>query len=97
MENTIMNNEMDIEVIDLVNEAEVADTTSKGAGKAIGLIVAAGIGAAVVITAIVRKNKGKLTDWRIKRLEKKGYVVTKLEKADDANEGCEDYSEEIEE
>ena len=54
---------------------------------AIGL----GVGAVAVVTAWAIKNKGKLDDWRICKLEKKGYVVYKPDEVK-----VEDDSEEIE-
>ena len=42
----------------------------------LGAIVVAGVG------AIAYKNRGKLEKWMIKKLEKKGYQVTKLEVID---------------
>lgn len=98
MENEIMNNEMEAEVIDFEteNEAIVAEDTAD-VGKAVAVAVALVAGAAIAIGAIVRKNKGKITEWQIKRLERKGYMVTKCESVDDSECECEEIVEEDEE
>lgn len=96
MENEIMNNEMETEVIDLDMENDVIETEETDVGKAAAVAVAIGIGVAVAIVAIVRKNKSKFTEWQIRRLEKKGYVVTKCEETEATDCECEEIVEEDE-
>lgn len=48
-------------------------------------VIGAGIG------VLVKKNKGKLTDYRVKKLEKKGYVVIAPEQQLEAAEEEFDY------
>lgn len=100
MENEIMNNGMDVE--ELVNAEDVIecceDLVPLGNGKKlIGFGLVAGI--AVGAVALIRKNRGKLEQWQIKRLEKKGYVVYKDPVDDesyDHEEQCDcDSTEEI--
>lgn len=99
MENEIMNNEMEAEVIDFETENDVMVVEEEGdLGKAVAVAVALVAGAAIAIGAIVRKNKSKITEWQIKRLERKGYMVTKCESdADDSESECEEIVEEDEE
>lgn len=50
--------------------------TSNGVLGKVLLGAAVGIGGAA---ALIYKNRNKILDWRIKRLEKKGYKVEKIE------------------
>lgn len=73
------NKTMEMEVM---NDDEVMDTyeTEETSGKGLGVVAVGAVLAAVGVgIAVARKNKGKLDEWRIRRLEKKGYVVTKPE------------------
>lgn len=84
-ENRIMENN---EVME--NYEPVTEETGNGIPvAAVGAFVV-GIGLGV---AAVKKGKGKLEKWNIKRLEKKGYVVTKpgdiVEPETDSNEESE--------
>lgn len=100
MENEIMNNEMEVETTDVIDSNDVMFVTEESdAGKAIGVVIALGAAAALATIAIARKCKGKMTEWQIKRLEKKGYIVTKAETVESTEEeGCEeDSTEETEE
>ena len=68
------NKTMEMEVMDN-NEVMDADENS---GKGFGIVKVGAVLAAIGVgIAVVRKSKGKLDDWRIRRLEKKGYTVTK--------------------
>ena len=58
-------------------EPELTEETGKG-GIPVAVVGAAVVGIGLGIAA-VKKGKGKLTEWNIKRLKKKGYVVTKPE------------------
>ena len=79
MENEIMNNEeMNVEEIDLEEDViVVCEDTDNSDESPIGLIVALGIAAAAGIAALIAKKKGVFDEMRIRRLEKKGYVVTR--------------------
>lgn len=71
------NKTMEMEVMD---NTEVMDTyePEETSGKGISVVAVGAVLAAIGVgVAVVRKRKGKLDEWRIKRLEKKGYVVTK--------------------
>lgn len=100
MENEIMNTELETEVNDFEAENDVIvveEEEEADAGKAIAVAVALIAGAVVATAAIIRKNKGKFTEWQIKRLEKKGYMVTKCEQVEAVECECEDAVEEVEE
>lgn len=82
----IMNNEIINEELENDEPIVVCETESESSigGKILaGILVATGIG----IVALVRKarrnkeadHESKLDAWRIKRLEKKGYIVHKRE------------------
>lgn len=92
-----MSEEMKVEEMELVTNAneEVLDTYEDSevlGGGVLGkvlvgaLITGAGLGAAYLC-----KNRGKLDEWRIKKLEKKGYQVYK---ADEVYEDDEYFDEE---
>lgn len=73
------NKTMEMEVM---NNNEAMDTyePEETSGKRISVVavgaIAAGIGLGI---AVAKKCKGKLEDWKVKSLEKKGYHVTKPE------------------
>ena len=68
-----------------VEEIKVVDETSEETDGNVDIVkVAVGLGAIVVagIGAIAYKNRGKLEEWIVKMLEKKGYQITKVEVVD---------------
>ena len=67
-----------------VEENETLDETPEEMGEIDVKKIVFGLGAIVVagVGAIVYKNRGKLEKWMIKKLEKKGYQVTKLKVID---------------
>lgn len=67
-----------------VEENETLDETPEEMGEIDVKKIVFGLGAIVVagVGAIAYKNRGKLEKWMIKKLEKKGYQVTKLEVID---------------
>lgn len=84
-----MNEEMvtieNAEVVEVYEEAEKAG--SGIIGKVILGLVAVGIGAG----ALVYKNRDKIEERRIRKLEKKGYVISRPEQNDVADsEECDD-------
>lgn len=73
------NKTMEMEVMDnneVVDTYESEETSGKGISVVAVGAIAAGIGLGIVAA---KKCKGKLEDWKVKSLEKKGYVVTKPE------------------
>ena len=71
------NKTMEMEVMD---NTEAMDTyePKETSGKGISVVAVGAVLAAIGVgVAVARKGKGKLDEWRIKRLKKKGYVVTK--------------------
>lgn len=73
------NKTMEMEV---VNDNEVMDAyeSDENSDKGFSIVKVGAVLAAIGVgIAVVRKSKGKLDDWRIRRLEKKGYTVTKPE------------------
>lgn len=79
-------------VNDIVEEVEeVAVTPEITGGNLKKVAVGLGVGAVAVVTAWAIKNKDKLDEWRIRKLEKKGYTVIKPETVE-----VEETSEEIE-
>lgn len=81
MEETMENGTMD------TYEPELTEETGNGIPVAVVGAAVVGIGLGI---AAVKKGKGKLEKWNIRRLEKKGYVVTKagdiVEPETDSNE-----------
>lgn len=90
-----MNDElgMEVEIVNDNNE-EVLDTNEyseeSGGGNLGKIMVVAAIGVVGLGIACYRKNRGKLDQMRIKRLEKKGYQVYKIDDVYDE----EDFDEE---
>lgn len=79
-------------VNDIVEEVEeVAVTPEITGGNLKKVAVGLGVGAVAVVTAWAIKNKDKLDEWRIRKLEKKGYTVIKPDTVE-----VEETSEEIE-
>lgn len=76
MNEEIMNREGN-EEIEVYNEPDEPETSGGILGKA--LIAIAGIGVGAIVLA--RANKDKLEQRRIRKLEKAGYRVTKIENA----------------
>lgn len=75
MENEIMTNEE----MEVVTDMEIDEMPCEGGGLIGKVIVGAVVTAAAGFAAY--KLRDKVDAWRIKRLEKKGYVVSKI--ADD--------------
>lgn len=79
-------------VTDIAEEIEEVGVTPEITGGNLKKVaVGLGIGAVAVVTAWAIKNKDKLDEWRIRKLEKKGYTVIKPETVE-----VEETSEEIE-
>ena len=67
---------------------EIIEATEES-GNGVFYVVAGGATiAAISLLAWLGKKSKKLDDWRIKQLEKKGYVVTKPEPVEDEDEPC---------
>lgn len=77
MNEEIKKEELEImeEVVDDYNEVETSGS------KMLATVVIGAVCAGVA--AILYKNRGKIEEWRIKRLEKKGYIVYKPDEVDD--------------
>lgn len=96
MENEIMNNEeMNVEEVNMEEDVIVVceDPDDSNDGSPVGLVIA-GIALVVGVGAWILKRKGKIDEWRIKRLEKKGYVVLRPDQVDDNTESCDEVEEE---
>lgn len=79
-------------VTDIAEEIEEVGVTPEITGGNLKKVaVGLGVGAVAVVTAWAIKNKDKLDEWRIRKLEKKGYTVIKPETVE-----VEETSEEIE-
>ena len=79
-------------VTDIAEEIEEVGVTPEIAGGNLKKVaVGLGVGAVAVVTAWAIMNKDKLDEWRIRKLEKKGYTVIKPETVE-----VEETSEEIE-
>ena len=101
MNEEIRNNEME-----LVNnsEVEVLDYSDNYEESGSGILGKVMIGAAIagvgLGAVLLRKNRDKINDWRIRKLEKAGYTVAKVEDAENyeehvvSNEDVDDESEE---
>ena len=81
-----MNNEEIIttnnDMIETVTDTELDYENYEDVGTSSGVLGKVLLGAAVGVggvAALVYKNRNKILDWRIKRLEKKGYKVEKIE------------------
>lgn len=74
MEENVIMNEVTEEVMTNVEVPEIQE------GKGIGtIVVGIGLAAAAGVGAWLYKNRNKLEERKIKRLEKKGYIVVKSE------------------
>ena len=73
-------NTEEIDVIGNLEDAEAMEYYDDSECSGAGLLVLA-VGTAIVGAgaALLHKNKAKIEDWRIKRWEKKGYIITKAE------------------
>lgn len=96
MENEIRNDEL-LEVEETMYEPEEDCEESNGIGGKI--LVGVGVVATGVVTTLVIKNrdkiKEKLEERKIAKLQKKGYVVYKIEDDENCEEGiCEVENEE---
>ena len=76
----IMNNEVMNETMEMAMEP-VANTGGFGKFVAGAVVVLAGVGG-----ALLYKNRNKLEERRIKKLEKKGYIIRKIENGELVNE-----------
>ena len=70
MENEIMEMHNEVEFVEVNEEPE--ETTGNGL---LGKIVAGAVVVAIGAGALIYKNRNKLEERRIKKLEKKGYVI----------------------
>ena len=98
MENEIMNNtEMNVEEVDLNEDViVVCEDPDNSDDNPIGVILALGAAAVIGVSAFILKRKGKFDEWRIKRLEKKGYVVLRPDQVNTADsDGCDEVEEEF--
>lgn len=90
-----LDNDTEAEVYDLEPEEE---SGNRILGK---ILIGAGVLAAGGLAALVYKNRDKLEERRIKKLEKKGYTVIRPEieeiEEDDFDEDFEEAAEETEE
>lgn len=74
MEENVIMNEVTEEVMTNVEVPEIQE------GKGIGtIVIGLGLAAAAGVGAWLYKNRNKLEERKIKRLEKKGYIVVKSE------------------
>lgn len=78
MEEIRNENVNDIEEIEEVEAAPEGSGVVEVAAIIVGAVVAVGAG----VGALVYKNRGKIDEWRINRLRKKGYVISKIEEAE---------------
>lgn len=79
-ENEIEEVEMDME--------EYPETSGKGI---LGLLALVGVAAGGAVGGLIYKNRNKLEEREIKKLEKKGYIITKPEPVEDVeSEECSD-------
>ena len=75
MTNTMEENAM-VETSEVYNDYEVADNSNDGLAVKVLLGVGAAVGAGI---AAWKATKNKREAWAVKRLEKKGYKVEKVE------------------
>jgi hypothetical protein len=73
MEENVMMNEVTEDVMTVVEVPEVQE------GNGLGVVICLGVAAVAGVGAWLYKNREKFTTYRIKRWEKKGYVVVKAE------------------
>lgn len=78
MEEIKNENVNDIEEIEEVETAPEGSGVVEVAAIVVGAVVAVGAG----IGALVYKNRDKIDEWRINKLRKKGYVISKIEDAE---------------
>lgn len=98
MNNEIMNNGMNVEEVNLEEDVIVVCEDPSNDENPVGVVIALAAAAVIGIGAIIMKRKGKFDEWRIKRLEKKGYVVLKPDQVNSKNiNDCADEAEEIDE
>jgi hypothetical protein len=89
MENEIMNNEMNVEDVNLEEDViVVCEDPDNSDENPVGAVIALAAAAVVGITALILKRKGKFDEWRIKRLEKKGYVVLRPDQVNNDDAEC---------
>lgn len=74
MKNEVINNENELEVLDPTEETENSENGSLGKLAVGALVVGVAAGA---LATFVHKNKDKIKERRIAKLEKEGYVVYK--------------------
>lgn len=68
---------MEVEELTTVEDVEIYEESE---GSVVGTVLKVVAGAAIAAGGILLyKGRNKITDWNIKRLEKKGYVITKPE------------------
>lgn len=95
---SIMNEETKNEIMELDNdtEMEVYDMEPEDSGSGIlgKVLIGAGVLAAGAV-ALAYKNRDKLEERRIKKLEKKGYIITKAEVVEDEDYDFDDDFEEV--
>ena len=65
----------DIEEIEEVEAAPEGSGVIEVAAIVVGAVVAVGAG----IGALIYKNREKIDEWRINKLRKKGYMISKIE------------------
>lgn len=75
--NEIMNEEMDNEVSEVENNYDDSDSTD-GGSTAAGVVIGLGLAGVAGLAAFVISKRDKIEQWKISRLEKKGYKVEKL-------------------
>lgn len=87
-----MNEEMtNLEEMENVEIIELDEEPETSGGGILGKIVVGTVVAAVGVgAALLYKNKGKLDERRIKKLEKRGYVVYKTDDSDESEDVVDD-------
>lgn len=69
-----------------IEEVEMDETTEKGKGFIGKVLIVVGLAAVAGVAAFAYKNRKKLEEKRIQKLEKKGYIVSKPETTDEDEE-----------